>query len=109
MATAKKTAQELDEIHQKQVEELEKLAMTKDADALCDNASATACNEDEDSQFHAVHDGIQAGLGRSKKDVWAIQTGDKFPLPSWDVANFVFYIGKSFEEVKAKIEKLPNR
>jgi len=64
---------------------LQKIADTKDDEALYDEADETVCNEEGD--FHSVLDGIYAGIGeKSKKEVWSVQIRDGI---FWEVTGVV--------------------
>jgi hypothetical protein len=76
------------------------IVANKQIDAVLDSADHTHSNESE-SDFHDVYDALCVGLG--KKNIWTVQIGD-----DWDTALFAFFIGKNFEQIKQKVEVLPD-
>lgn len=62
--------------HDQQNEALQLIADEKDMEALYDVADETSCNEDSDCPFHAIQDGIHAGLSNGK-NVWNYQVREK--------------------------------
>lgn len=81
--------------HDQQNEALQLIADEKNMDELYDVADETSCNEDSDCPFHAIQDGIHAGLsGIAGRNVWHYQIREKpgtlvvlkFAKGSWDKA-----------------------
>lgn len=92
-------------------QELSILASFKDTDALYDIADKSCCNEDEDGGYWAVMDGIQAGLraSKSEKEIWTVSHYEPGETETdFDTGLFFIFIGISFEDLKKKIEALPD-
>jgi hypothetical protein len=92
--------------HETQENELQALALTKDFDTVLSEVDESASNEEEGG-FHSVYDGIKAGINGTSRKCWAFQIGND-PLPDFHEGLFGFLLGESFEEVKARITKLPD-
>lgn len=92
--------------HEEQEAELQSIASKKCCDTLtniADAADSTDCGYDD---YFATVDNINLGLKGTKQGLWAVsylETGADEPT-------LIFlFIGKTYEEVKAKIEALPDK
>jgi len=97
------------DLHEQQEQELAIIASFKDNGDVEDIADISCSNEDSDEDgYWGIRDGIEAALPNGK-DVWAVQYYEPGKTESeFETGLFFFFIDKSFENVKKKIEALPN-
>lgn len=96
--------------HEQEEQELSILASFKDNNALDSAADHSVCNEDpDDGGFHGALDAMEAGLRKSKKQVWSIQHYEPGETSAdFDTGLFYFFIDTSYENVLKRIQKLPS-
>src|SRR5579859_4861115 len=94
------------DLHTQQEQELAKIASTKFFNSLGDIADESVCVDCGFDEYHNTIDSIELGLSKAKsnKRVWSVEYQGEVE----DCSIFLF-IADKYEEVKDKIEALPNK